>query len=101
MDQNPSYGLNQLYEEIGQPSTAGTRIAGDTRSYNSYGEVQDYEQPTLSTMIKIKQEPKGNRCFVGVLAAVFISLLTVFLVAVVVLANSAHLQVGNLQFKVQ
>ena len=31
----------------------------------------------------------------------FISLLTVLLVAVVVLAISSHLQVGNLQFKVQ
>ena len=103
MDQNPSNSLNQSYDEVGQPSTAGTRVAMDRSSYNTSGEACAYEEPILSiaTEFKEKQEPKTNRCFVGVLAAVFISLLTAFLVAVVVLAISAHLQVGDLQSEVQ
>ena len=101
MDQNPSYGLNQLYEEVGQPNTAGSRAAGERRSYNTYGEVRDYEEPVSSTMIKEQPERKGKKCFVGVLVAVLMSILTMCLVAVVALVSSSHLQVGNLQSKIE
>ena len=102
MDQNPSYSLNQqLYEEVGQPNNVGSRVAGDRRSYNTHREVCDYEEPISSTTFKKQQEPETKKCFVGVLAAVFVSVSIIFLIAVIVLGITSHLQIGNLQSELQ
>ena len=88
MEKNPCYvPTDTLYEEKREEN-------GGTNQQTSIG-----GKDGPANMISTKLRKTTKRCFVGIIAAVvFISILSLSLVAVIVLA---HLQIGNLQNKIE
>ena len=93
MDTNPCYKLTDtLYEEIRQGD-------GSTIKQSSTEGSQTFARGKSANVISTKRRKTTKRCFVGIIAAVvFISTLSLSLVAVIV---PVHLQIGNLQNKIE
>ena len=88
MEKNPCYvPTDTLYEEKRE----------ENGGKNQQTSIGGKDGP--ANMISTKRRKTTKRCFVGIIAAVvFISILSLSLVAVIVLA---HLQIGNLQNKIE